>query len=172
MSIFSALIGHNFLVVYRPLHNKAIDRLTLYMRSRYKSLMIPMANAYREAVKHQSENSPFSIHFLADQRPPKTNSFWTKFLNHEVSFFEGVEKISRKLKLAVVFMEISKVSRGHYEVYFKKLFDDASMVKENEITLTCVKEIENEILKKPEFWLWSHNRFKHSRPEGIKLITS
>jgi KDO2-lipid IV(A) lauroyltransferase len=170
--LFPALIVSHFLVVYRPLHNKTIDRLTNYMRSRFKPLMVPMANIYREVVKHQYENIPFSIYFLADQRPPKTSRFWTKFLNHEVSFYEGVEKISRRFKLAIVFMEIRKSGRGYYKVYFKKLFNDASETKENEITLACVHEMEKVIINKPEFWLWSHKRFKHTRPEDVKLITS
>jgi KDO2-lipid IV(A) lauroyltransferase len=170
--LIPTLVKNRFLVVYRPLHNKSIDRLTNYIRSRFKPLLVPMNNIYREAIRLRSENIPFCIYILADQRPPRSNRFWTNFLNHEVSFFEGVEKISRKLGMAVVFMEIEKTGRGYYKAHFKKLFNDASELKENEITLACVREMENVIKKRPEFWLWSHNRFKHTKPEEIKLITS
>lgn len=163
---------HRFLVIYRPLKNKVVDRLSLYMRGRHKPVMIPMEAIYREGLKNRSENRLFSIWFLADQRPPRNSRFWTNFLNHETAFFEGVEKISRKLQLAIVFMDVQKVRRGYYEVTLKKLFDNAAETKENEVTLTCIREMEDEILKRPEFWLWSHKRFKHSRPENINLITS
>jgi len=80
--------------------------------------------------------------------------------------------MSRKLDMAVVFMDIQKVRRGYYEVSFKKLFDSTSSAVENEITLACVREIEAEIINKPDYWLWSHKRFKHSRPENTKLIAT
>jgi Kdo2-lipid IVA lauroyltransferase/acyltransferase len=165
-------ITHKLLIIYRPLKNIPVDRLTKYMRSRLGTVMVPMEAIYREALKNRSENKLFSIWFLADQRPPRNSRLWTTFLNHEAAFFEGVEKMSRKLDLAVVFMNIQKVRRGYYEVEFKKLFDSAITTSENEITLTCVKEIEKAIKKKPEYWLWSHKRFKHARPEQIKLIAS
>jgi KDO2-lipid IV(A) lauroyltransferase len=134
--------------------------------------MVPMEGIYRQGLKRKSERQLFSIWFLADQRPPRNTRFWTRFLNQETPFFEGVEKISTKLGLAIVFMDIQKVSRGRYEVKLKRIFDDAAHTGEYEVTLRCVREMEDEIRKRPEFWLWSHKRFKHSRPENIKLIAS
>jgi KDO2-lipid IV(A) lauroyltransferase len=142
------------------------------MRERHHAAMFPMESIYREGLKHRGENRLFSIWFLADQRPSRNSKFWTSFLNHEAAFFEGVEKISRKLELAVVFLDTQKVRRGYYEVTLKKLFDNAAVTGENEVTLACVREMEEEIRKKPAYWLWSHKRFKHSRPENCKLITS
>jgi KDO2-lipid IV(A) lauroyltransferase len=165
-------MAHSVLTIYRPLKNKAVDRLTFYMRSRHKLVMTPMENIFRQGLKYRSENHLFSIWFLADQRPPKNGKFWTTFLNHETAFFEGVEKISRRLELAVVFMDVQKVRRGYYEVTLKKLFDNAAVTKENEVTLSCIREIEEEIIKRPEFWLWSHKRFKHSRPKQLNMIAS
>jgi Kdo2-lipid IVA lauroyltransferase/acyltransferase len=163
---------HRFLVIYRPLENKAFDRLVMCLRGRHKPVMTPMESIFREGVKCRSENTLFSIWFLADQRPPRSTKFWTRFLNHDVAFFEGVEKLSRKLNLAVVFMDVQKVKRGYYEVRLKRLIDNAAQTNENEVTLACVKEMEEEILKRPEFWLWSHKRFKHTRPENVKLVIS
>ena len=163
---------HRSMIIYRPLKNKVMDRITYYMRSRFGAEMIPMENVFREAAKGISKGDLVSVWFLADQRPPRNSKFWTTFLNHETAFFEGVEKIARKLDLAVIFMDIQKVKRGYYQVRLEKLFDSVSGTKENEVLLTCIKKIEDEIVQKPEFWLWSHKRFKHSRPEGAKLVTS
>jgi Kdo2-lipid IVA lauroyltransferase/acyltransferase len=163
---------HHYLVIYRPLKSKAFDRLILYMRKRNNPIMVPMEGVYREGLKHKNNQSPFGIWFLADQRPPRSSRFWTMFLNQETPFFEGVERISIKLDLTVVYMEVRKIRRGYYEVTFRKLFEHAASTGENEITLACVREMENEIRREPEYWLWSHKRFKHKRPENIKLITS
>jgi KDO2-lipid IV(A) lauroyltransferase len=129
-----------------------------------------METVYRAAVNLRNEQKLFMIYFLADQRPPRTSRYWTRFLNQEVAFYDGVEKLSRKLQLAVVFADIKKTGRGRYEAHLKKLFDNAAETSENEVMHACVREMENEILRQPEFWLWSHNRFKHSRPESISLI--
>jgi KDO2-lipid IV(A) lauroyltransferase len=125
---------------------------------------------FREAVKNRAEKQLFCIWFLADQRPPRNSKFWTTFLNHEAAFFEGAEKISKKLDMAVIFMDIQKVRRGHYEVTFEKLFDNASITKENEITLAGVKKMEEVIIRRPDFWLWSHKRFKRTKPKNVNLI--
>ena len=165
-------ISHKLKIIYRPLKNKSFDRLTKYIRERFGAMLIPMDNIYREALSSKAKNELFTVWFLADQRPPRNSKLWTNFLNHEAAFFEGVEKMSRKLDMAVVFMDIQKVRRGYYEVSFKKLFDSTSSAVENEITLACVREIEAEIINKPDYWLWSHKRFKHSRPENTKLIAT
>jgi KDO2-lipid IV(A) lauroyltransferase len=169
MFFFPSQMIHKFIVIYRPLQNKVVDRLTRRIRGRDNPALVPMEHVYRESLNYRSANKPFCIYFLADQRPPRTSRFWTTFLNQEVPFFEGMEKLSKKLGLAVVFMDIQKVKRGHYEARFIKLFDNASLTAENEVMFSCIHEIEKEIVNKPEFWLWSHNRFKHKRPEQAKL---
>ena len=91
------------------------------------------------------------------------------FLNQETPVFPGPEKVASRLKQAVVFMDIQKTRRGYYEVEFTKLFDDASQTSEYEVTKIHVKFLEEIIRKRPELWLWSHKRWKHTRPEYITL---
>jgi len=172
MSVLPGYMQHRCMIIYRPLNNIMMNRISLYMRSRFGTVMVPMEHVYKEALKNRSENRLFSIWFLADQRPPRNSKFWTMFLNHEAAFFEGVEKISKKLDLAVVFMDIQKIKRGYYEARIEKLFESASETRENEILLACVKKMEEEILQKPEYWLWSHKRFKHPRPQNVDLISA
>jgi KDO2-lipid IV(A) lauroyltransferase len=161
---------HEFLVIYRPLNNKSVDRITKSIRSRHGTQMYAMEHVYREAIQRRRDNKLFLIWFLADQRPPRSNEFWTSFLNQEASFFQGAEKLAKKLDLALVFMDVQKTKRGHYDVHFKLLIDHAADTGENEVTLLCVKEMEEEIRRQPEYWLWSHKRFKHKKPEDVKLI--
>ncbi len=165
-------LPHELIVIYRPLKSKISDKLIKYMRTRYGLTMTPMDHIFREALKRKSENRLFGVWFLADQRPPKNSRFWTRFLNREAAFFEGVEKISKKLDLAVVFLDMQKVKRGYYEARYELLYENTANVPDNEITLTCVRKMEEEIRQNPEFWLWSHKRFKHVRPDSIKIIES
>jgi KDO2-lipid IV(A) lauroyltransferase len=171
MTFFQRSANHRFMPIYKPLQNQAMDRLSRSIRGRDNANLVAMEHVFREAMKFRKEGRQFSVFFLADQRPPRTSRFWTTFLNHEVAFFEGMEKISRKLGMAVVFMDMQKTGRGKYEVHFTRLFDNAATVPENQVMLRCIQEMEAQIRRKPEFWLWSHNRFKHSRPDGVALIT-
>ena len=135
------------------------------MRSRDNPVLVPMEQfpGSIEVTVQKKRLSASGSWLISDHQG--SNRFWTTFLNQEASFFEGVEKMSRKLELAVVFLDIRKIRRGHYEARFTKLFDNAAQTGENEVLLTCIQEMEKEIKETPEFWLWSHKRFKHKRPE-------
>lgn len=157
--------------IYRPLQNKPMDMLFRKIRCRYRgNILTPMENVYKAALQLHNSQKPYLIWFIADQRPPRSNRFWTIFLNQPTSFYNGVEKLSRKLDLAVVYMHVEKVKRGFYEVTFKKLFDHVAVLPENAVTLAFVDELEAEIRQKPEFWLWSHKRWKHKPPEKTEII--
>jgi KDO2-lipid IV(A) lauroyltransferase len=57
-----------------------------------------------------------------------------------------------------------KVKRGYYKVEIIKLFDNPKDTKEFEITECHVKLLEKIIKEQPEYWLWSHRRWKHKKP--------
>lgn len=169
-TLFNRGFRHPFLVIYRTLHNRSIDRLMRTLRQRHGIILIPMEQIFREAIARHQQKQLFAVWFLADQRPPKSSKCWIRFLNQETAFFEGAEKMSRKLNMAVVFMHISKLKRGHYGVEFKLLAEEAGACGENQITLAFARELEERIRAVPEFWLWSHRRFKHSRPPSVPIV--
>ena len=67
--------------------------------------------------------------------------------------------------MPIIFCEMSKVRRGKYEVYFEVLTDKPNEFAPYELTRLHVKALEDLIMKKPEFWLWSHRRWKRKRPQ-------
>ena len=42
-------------------------------------------------------------------------------------------------------------------------------MESKDILLAYIKKMEEIIGEEPEYYLWSHRRWKHSRPEGIPL---
>jgi len=164
MIYFPHFVKHAFLVIYRPLRNKFTDKFIHDSRSHAGAQLTPQKEIFRKIIEYKKQNIPTVTWFLADQRPPKSNTFWTTFLNQDTSFYLGGEKIAQKLNAAVVFMDIRKVKRGHYEIYFDLLFDDVSACKDHEITHAYIKKLEDVIKQKPAFWLWSHKRWKHKKP--------
>lgn len=169
-TILTQYAGRDALIIYRPLQNKTMDRLFKKIRSHYEGTRLTaMEHVIRTAFEYRNLKKPFLIYFIADQRPPRNNKFWTTFLHQSTSFFNGTEKLSRKLDMAVVFMHIEKTKRGFYNVTLKKLFDTVKDLPENTVTLAFVNELEQEIIRQPEYWLWSHKRWKH-KPDKSTLI--
>ena len=103
---------------------------------------------------------------VADQRPPRSESqFWTKFLNQDTAVYLGIEKLSKKYNMVIVFFHIDKVGRGYYEVTPEIITDEPESLKPYEITEKHVELLEEEIRLRPELWMWSHRRWKHKKPE-------
>jgi KDO2-lipid IV(A) lauroyltransferase len=104
---------------------------------------------------------------MADQSPHHGKiKHWVDFLNQETPVHIGAENLSRKLDLAVVFIEIQRVKRGYYEIEAKTLFENPQQTEKFEITEKYFKILENIIRNKPENWLWSHKRWKYKK--GVK----
>jgi KDO2-lipid IV(A) lauroyltransferase len=106
---------------------------------------------------------------VGDQTPPREESrYFTSFLNQQTAIFLGVEKIAFKTNYPVIYFTISKIKRGYYECSIKPLVDIPESTIEHEITNIHTQELENIIRNKPEYWLWSHKRWKFS-PENLKV---
>ena len=158
------IFRHSVLGVYKPLNNKFFDMEFFKMRSKYDAIPVPMNDSFKLAIDYYRNNKPFFLGLVADQRPPKKGGhYWTTFLNQETAIFLGPEKIARKLNTAVIFVYHEKVKRGKYVVKFKTLFENAADTKDYEITETHLRFLEKQIFEKPEYWLWSHNRWKYKR---------
>ena len=163
-------VKHKLLIIYRPLKVKFMDKIVFDNRSKFGTIMIPMKEIYKEILKYKKRNEQIIVWFLVDQRPPRRNKYWTKFLNQETAFYTGFDKIAKKLDMAVVFMHIDKVRRGYYTVQFKKLYENTSGLADFEITDKVIKTLEDSIVEKPEYWLWSHNRWKYKREQPEKTL--
>ncbi len=153
--------------IYKPLTNKLFDQLFIKLRSRLGMDMVPMQNVMRRLLQHKGQQ--FSIAIVSDQNPSNAEtSYWTRFLNQDTAIFLGSEKISKKFDAAIIFLNIERKSRGYLEFEFVVLASDVSEMKEFEITELHTKYLEKIIENKPEYWLWSHRRWKHKPPTKVE----
>jgi KDO2-lipid IV(A) lauroyltransferase len=148
-------------VIYKPLSNKYFENLMVKARTVFGTKLIKVPSTLRDMIANK--NSITATAFIADQTPPPETAYWTTFLNQETPVFTGAEKIGKKMDLPIVFVDIDRVKRGYYEISIELLFDNPKDTSENEISETFIKRLEQEIIKKPEIWLWSHRRWKHKR---------
>jgi KDO2-lipid IV(A) lauroyltransferase len=71
--------------------------------------------------------------------------------------------LSKKYNMNVVFLQTKKVKRGYYEATMEILTENASEVPNYGITDQFLKLVEKQIYESPEFYLWTHKRWKHKR---------
>ncbi len=157
-----------FLVVpaYRPLKDKVMDRLMLKIRGRYAHELVPKKQVGRATVRYQRGESPFIIGLIADQTPHPQVAYWTTFLSQDTPVFSGPEKLARSMRLPVFFVALRRQRRGHYLMHVVLMTDDAAGMKEGELSRQFMALLEQEIIRSPGDWLWSHRRWKHRRPEN------
>jgi len=159
-----------YFLVYNPMRNNThFENFMLQTRERFGSKTVQMNNAAKVAFGFRNSNKPGCLVLIADQTPPPTSQFWTTFLNQETGFFSGPMKIAYKTNQPVIFHHTKKVGRGRYEVFHYKLIENPADVKPEDILIAYINKLEEIIKDEPQYWLWSHRRWKHKRPENIKL---
>lgn len=152
--------------IYRPLNNKAFDRLFIRLRTHFGSFGIKKNDTIRDIIKLKQDKTRSVVIFLADQTPSKANlHYWTQFLNQESAILTGPERIARKLDLPVIFLDTKKVKRGYYTVDMHLITETPKQTPEFWITEQYARLMEKCILRNPAFWLWTHKRWKHKRNE-------
>ncbi|WP_085536214.1 lysophospholipid acyltransferase family protein [Massilibacteroides vaginae] len=150
--------------VYRPLKDKAFDKLFVYLRSRFGSQGIKKNDTIRDVITLSKNKTRSCVILISDQTPSKANlHYWTNFLNQDSGMLTGAERIARKLNLPVVFTDTKKTSRGYYTVDFKLITDKPQETPEFWITEQYTRMMEECILRDPAYWLWTHKRWKHKR---------
>jgi Kdo2-lipid IVA lauroyltransferase/acyltransferase len=161
---------HQGLLIYNPIRgNQAMEKFVLHSRERWGGKCIPVHQSARAILGFNRKNIPTGLWLGADQTPPASSKFWTIFLNREAPFFSGPEKIAAKTNQPVFFQHVTKTGRGRYLARFIPLIENPATLDQKEILLAYVKKMEEIIRQEPEYYLWSHRRWKHTRPEGIPL---
>lgn len=152
--------------IYHPIENKDFDQLFLRLRQRLGAVCIPMQDTLRKILEFRQAHQPVVIGYISDQKPNWHNiHHWVNFLHHDTPVLTGTERIARKVNHAVFYMDVRCVRRGYYEAEFKLITREPQKMKEFEVTDIYYQHLEQSILRAPEFWLWSHNRWSRTRKE-------
>jgi Kdo2-lipid IVA lauroyltransferase/acyltransferase len=148
--------------VYKRINDSFFNNLMNTTRGRFGADLVEMKDSLRHIISTKDECKIIGL--LADQSPVKNESnYWTTFLNQESSVYLGPEKIATKMNYPVLFCKIQKVKRGRYEFYLEELCTNPEKTTKGEITSLYLRKSEQTINKNPEFWLWTHRRWKHKK---------
>ncbi|HEA28743.1 MAG TPA: lipid A biosynthesis acyltransferase [Leeuwenhoekiella sp.] len=148
--------------IYKKIKNDDFDALVHRSRARWNNKLLQNKIAPKVMARHQREGVVASYAFIADQSPKASkNNHFSLFFEHQVPFFTGAERVAKNLDMPVVFLNVHKKSRGFYEATFEFLSEKPSTVPDYQITDLFAKNLEEQIKNAPEFYLWTHKRFKH-----------
>ncbi|MBN2636231.1 MAG: lysophospholipid acyltransferase family protein [Prolixibacteraceae bacterium] len=165
----SKYLKHKTFAVYKPLHNKEFDKYLTKTRTTEGTKLIKNSQILRQIIKAKKNNEPVIIWLAGDQTPPYFHKSWYLFLNQEALFYIGPATLSKQFNLPVIFQWIEKTGRGKYTSVFEPIIENPSAMSESEIIKTYIRRMEEIIHRKPEFYLWSHKRWKHKKPENMQL---
>ncbi|PTN08598.1 lysophospholipid acyltransferase family protein [Mangrovibacterium marinum] len=165
------ILDHSLLMVYSPMYsNPPMEKYMVAMREQYGAKGVPMNQAPRAGLSINKGPDYNLLWLAADQTPPSGAQYWTTFLNQETPFFSGPQKIALKTNSPVFYHHIHKVKRGQYLVEFVEINSNPGKDEEHAVLLDYVDIVEQIIRKQPEYWLWSHRRWKHQRKKEQQLI--
>jgi KDO2-lipid IV(A) lauroyltransferase len=157
-------LKHKTIYVYKPIQNRQFDKFINKLRTKTNAEIVPMKHIIRRMIENKNKNIRAGYGFVADQTPARTEiRYYTRFLNQETPVFLGVEKIAAKNNMAVVFLKAYKRKRGFYDLSFDLLFENTTGLPEYMVTETHVKKLEDLIIERPEYWIWTHRRWKYKK---------
>ncbi len=156
---FGFLTDKTKLIVYKPQSSEVFTDFINKTRSRFGAIMISMRQTLRKMIEYKNELT-FTV-LAADQTPARNEAlYFTTFLNQPTAVFIGVEKLSTIRDCVVIFYRIDLVKRGHYTYTLVPLIENPKETKPFEITKAQIGYLETLIKERPEYWLWSHRRWK------------
>jgi KDO2-lipid IV(A) lauroyltransferase len=161
MNFVGALyLKNNWLGIYAPMSNKAINKIMFDMRAKFGTILI--SNKEFKSKFHLYSSKPYTLGLAADQSPHNpNNAFWVDFFGKKTAFVKGPEKGSKNQNTAVIMVYIHKTKRGYYKVETTLLTTTPNETPNGFITKALVNFIEEKIKQHPANYLWSHKRWKH-----------
>ncbi|MFN3940466.1 MAG: lysophospholipid acyltransferase family protein, partial [Chitinophagales bacterium] len=157
-------IPHDAAALYTHLSNPFLDKKFLQTRSKYGLQMVP-----KEMVKQYFEEpkiKPFAMIFGSDQSPAShsKNYYRMRFLNQETAVLFGSEKYAKAYNCPVVYMRILKLKRGYYVFESELVEADPATAPYGSITEKHTRLLERDIIRAPQYWIWTHRRWKIKLP--------
>jgi KDO2-lipid IV(A) lauroyltransferase len=154
-------VPHHSIGIFKSLNNKYFNRFFTRHRSEYGTEIVNMREVPRVLTRYFRNKQLTLTVYIADQSPVwEEIQYWTMFLNQLTPVYLGPAKLAGKFNMAIVYFRVKVKERNRYSVEAIPVCDNAAEMKETEITEKHLKLLEEDIRNNPEFWLWSHRRWK------------
>jgi Kdo2-lipid IVA lauroyltransferase/acyltransferase len=159
-------LEHSLYFVYKPMQNSLFEKYWNSARARFGGKMVSMTIVLRKILEAEKSHNPVLTWLAVDQTPPWFHPFWIDFMNQETLFFNGPAKLAKRFDQSIYFQQIKRIRRGYYETWFEPLVLNPSEMTENDIIVSYVRKTESVIRNEPDYYLWSHRRWKHKKQQS------
>ena len=165
----AALTDVSPIATYLKINNKYFEKLMLKNRQRFGGRLIETKQLRKTLKTFDTQNRNFILGLLSDQSPQRHKArYWRSFLGVDtVPVHTGPEELAKQYDTGFVFMEITKIKRGYYEVQFELITANPRQYPDYKLTDIYLEKLENQIRRRPEYYLWTHNRFKHRGKQPV-----
>ena len=155
-------IAHQAIGAYSPLKDRFMNDQIRKSRSRFGLKLVPIQELKNFFSEY--DGMPMAMIFGSDQSPRNVDkAYWTNFLNQDTGVMFGTEKYAHEYDYPVIYGKIDKLKRGYYEFEFILITDQPKSTRYGEISEAHTRILEKAIIDQPEYWLWSHRRWKRKR---------
>jgi KDO2-lipid IV(A) lauroyltransferase len=148
----------NLATIYRPLNNFYLNPFMEYLRKKYvcKNQIKKGINGVRDAIGFIKKNH--SIALMIDQRVSEGEKI--NFFNKPALTTTLPAQLAMKYDLKIIPVFIQRIKNGGFKIEFQKEINGMNFNNKVELTKELNKVLEKMISKKPDQWIWTHNRWK------------
>ena len=148
----------NLATIYRPLNNFFLNPFMEYLRKKYicQNQIKKGINGVRETIKYIKKDH--SIALMIDQRVSE---------GEKISFFGKPAltttlpaQLSTKFNIDIIPVFIERKKDGRFEIEFNEAISSKDYKNKRELSEELNRVLEKMIIKNPDQWIWTHNRWK------------
>lgn len=150
--------------IYKKINNKYFDTLVKDIRSKFKATLITTRETIPTIEKNIKTNHLGVYGLASDQSPQASKAYhWAQFMGIETPVHTGAEMLAKRFDMNVIFLRTKKIKRGYYEATFELMAENPKEVSNYGISDDFMRRVEKQIIEAPEFYLWTHKRWKHKK---------
>ncbi len=150
--------GLKLAAIYRPLNNIFLNKIMEKIRIKYicRNQIKKGIGGMKKLINLKKHN--FSTAIMIDQRV--TEGIKSNFFNVEASTTTIPAQLIKKFKIPVVPIFIERINDTNFKITINKPINFTNEMSIKNITDKLNQVLEQMVIKKPEQWIWSHNRWK------------
>ena len=150
--------GIELSAIYRPLNNIFLNKIMEQIRTKYicKNQIKKGMAGTRQIIKNLKKGS--SVALMIDQRVREGSK--VEFFGNLATTTTIPAQLIKKYKCELVPIYIERKEKHYFKMHISKPIKVSSKKTTEEITLFLNSVLEKMILKNPDQWIWTHDRWK------------
>ena len=148
----------NLATIYRPLNNFFLNPFMEYVRKKYicNNQIKKGRLGVKECIKYLDNN--YSIALMIDQRVSEGDRI--EFFKKKAHTTSLPAQLSIKFNLDIVPIFIERKQNDSFKMKVYEPINTSNFKDKSELTKKLNQILENMILKNPNQWIWTHDRWK------------